>query len=100
MKVSLDIGIDAYAGPAFTAGPRNIAYFIAVPAFFPDEAGKKIFPVTLDIPNGPKGVHITDHDVQLKFPVKDIKKLEAYEIFVGFQLDPSELDYNRKHDHR
>jgi hypothetical protein len=100
MEVSLDVSIDAYAGPAFVAGPQKIAYFIAVPAFFPEEAGKKIFPVALDIPTGPKGVHITDKDVRLKIPVKDIKKLEAYEIFVGFQLDQSELDYNRKHDFR
>ena len=100
MDVSLDIGIDAYAGPAFAPGPHQIQYFVAVPAFFPAEEGKKVFPVTLDIPNGPKGVHVTDSDVHLKFPLKDIKKLEAYEIFLGFQLDQSELDFNRNHDHR
>ena len=99
-EVSLDIGIDAFAGPAFTPGERTISYFVALPAFFPDAAGKKIFTVKLDIPSGPKGAHITDHDVHLKFPVKDIKKLEADEIFVGFQLEPAELDFNRKHDHR
>ncbi len=100
MSVSLDVGIDAFAGPAFAEGPKKIAYFLAVPAFFPAEDGKKIFPVMLDIPNGPKGVHVTDKDVRITFPIKDIKKLEAYEIFVGFQLEPSELDYNRKHDYR
>lgn len=100
MEVSLDVGIDAYAGPAFTPGERKIAYFIAVPAFFPSAEGKKIFPVTLDIPAGPKGVHVTDSDVHIQIPIKDIKKLEADEIFVGFQLEPSELDYNRKHDFR
>lgn len=100
MEVSLDVGIDAYAGPAFTPGEKKIDYFIAVPAFFPSAEGKKIFPVTLDIPAGPKGVHITDRDVRIQIPIKDIKKLEADEIFVGFQLEPSELDYNRKHDFR
>jgi len=100
MKVSLDIGIDAYAGPAFAEGTRTIEYFVAIPAFFPSADGKKIFPVKLDIPAGPKGVHVTDNDVRLTFPVKDIKKLEAYEIFIGFQLPQDELDFNRKHDHR
>jgi len=100
MQVKLDLGIDAYAGPAFAEGTRTVEYFIAIPAFFPDADGKKVFPITLDIPPGPKGVHVTDKDVTLTFPVKDVKKLEAYEIFVGFQLPPEELDYNRKHDHR
>lgn len=99
-EVKLDIGIDAFAGPAFTPGERTLSYFIAIPAFFPNADGKKIFQVKLDIPAGPKGAHITDRDVHIKFPVKDIKKLEADEIFVGFQLDPTELDYNRKHDFR
>ena len=99
MEVKVSIGIDAAAGPAFVEGPHRIDYFVAIPAFnHPD--GKKIFPLKLDIPTDPKGIHIDDGDVTLSFPVKDIKKLEAYEIFVGFQLTPEELDYNRKHDHR
>jgi hypothetical protein len=99
MDVKISVGIDAFAGPAFPGGAQRIDYFVAIPAFSGPE-GKKIFPVKLDIPKDPKGMHIDDGEVSLTFPVKDIKKLEAYEIFVGFQLTPEELDFNRKHDHR
>ena len=99
MDVKIVVGIDAFAGPAFAGGPERIDYFVAIPAFSGPE-GKKIFPLKLDIPKDPKGTHIDDGEVSLSFPIKDIKKLEAYEIFVGFQLSPEELDFNRKHDHR
>jgi len=99
MQVSVTVGFDAFAGPAFVPGPHRVDYFVAIPAFNGPE-GKKIFPLKLDIPQDPKGKHIDDGDVTISFPVKDIKKLEAYEIFVGFQLSPEELDFNRKHDHR
>ncbi len=99
MQVVLNVGVDAFAGPAFVEGPHRVDYFVAIPAFTGPE-GKKILPLKLDIPKDPKGTHITDGDVTLTFPIKDIKKLEAYEIFVGFQLSPEELDFNRKHDFR
>ncbi len=99
MEVKINVGIDAFAGPAFTGSAERVDYFVAIPAFSGPE-GKQIFPLKLDIPKGPKGTHIDDGEVSLTFPVKDIKKLEAYEIFVGFQLSPDELDYNRKHDFR
>jgi len=97
MQVVLNVGVDAFAGPAFVEGPHRVDYFVAIPAFNGPE-GKKILPLKLDIPKDPRGTHITDGDVTLTFPIKDIKKLEAYEIFVGFQLSPEELDFNRKHD--
>jgi hypothetical protein len=99
MDVKVSVSIDAFAGPAFNPGPHRVDYFVAIPAFSGAD-GKKVFPLKLDIPQDPKGLHITDNDVTLSFPIKDIKKLEAYEIFVGFQLTPEELDYNRKHDFR
>jgi hypothetical protein len=99
MQVSLKVGIDAQPGPAFADGPHQLEYFVAIPAFTGMD-GKKIFPVKLDLAKESKGTHLDDGEVSLTFPVKDIKKLEAYEIFVGFQLSQAELDFNRKHDHR
>jgi hypothetical protein len=100
MNVKLTVGIDAFAGPAFVEGPHQFEYFVAIPAFSGNPDGKKIFPLKIDIPKGPKGIHVDDGEVDMSFPVKDLKKLQAYEIFVGFQLTPEELDYNRKHDFR
>ncbi len=101
MEVTLTVGIDAFPGPATAGGPAQAEYFVAIPAFSGNPDGKKILPVTLNISaKEPKGIHFTDGDVTMKFPVKDIKKLEAYEIFVGFQLTQDQLDYNRKHSFR
>jgi hypothetical protein len=101
MKVALTVGIDAFPGPVTAEGPQQAEYFVAIPAFSGNADGKKILPVTLNVsPKEPKGIHFTDGEVSLTFPVKDIKKLEAYEIFVGFQLTQDQLDYNRKHSFR
>ena len=99
MEVRMRVGVDASAGPAFVEGPHSVDYFVAIPAFEGAD-GKKIFPLKLDISGRSKGTHVDDDEVSLTFPVKDVKKLQAYEIFVGFQLTPAELDFNRKHDYR
>lgn len=101
MDVTLRVGIDAFPGPATVDGPQQAQYFVAIPAFSGTPEGKKIFPVSIPVSaKESKGTRFTDGDVSISFPVKDIKKLEAYEIFVGFQLTPAELDYNRKHSFR
>ena len=101
MEVALRVSIDAFAGPATVDGPQRAEYFVAIPAFSGNPAGKQLFPVTLNVSSkDSKGTHLTDGDISISFPIKDVKKLEAYEIFVGFQLTPAELDYNRKHSFR
>jgi hypothetical protein len=97
MSVTLQLAIEATRGPALTDGKRDLNYFVAVPFFFPESEAKKILPLTIDIPKGANGVKATDRDVRISFPVRNIKELERYELFVGLQLDEAELRYNRQH---
>jgi hypothetical protein len=98
MTLKLQVGIDAKRGPALVGGDkRDLNYFIAIANFYPQDAGKKIMPVTLEFSKNAKQVRLTDNDVEISFPVKNVKELEPYEVFLGFQLDDAQLDYNRRH---
>ena len=96
MAVTLGVRFDAWKGPAMTEPKGHFSYFVAVPAFRGTQDGKKVLTVDFDAP-GPQGARFSDQDVVISFPVRDVKDLPKYEIFIGMQLDAAQLDYNRKH---
>ena len=98
MSINLQVGINAERGPAAPANrTAALSYFVAIPAFFPSPAAKRIFPVHLTFPDNADTVGFTDDEVDITIPVDQIKNMEKYEVFLGLQLDHDELDYNRSH---
>ena len=97
MTVNLQVGFDAERGAALADDRQEIQYFISVPTFFPQPDAKEIFPLTLQFSKHAAGLHVTDQDAKISIPVKSIKELERYEVFIGLQLDEAQLDYNRHH---
>lgn len=95
MKLTMQIGIDALRGPAAKSKSYDIGYFIAMPLFFPKTEAKQIMPVALAFPDETNHVRYTDEEVSVTFPISDFKKLDGYQVILGFQLDPAQLDYNR-----
>jgi hypothetical protein len=102
MNFDLDIGIDANRGAAMTGSHADIAYYVAVPAFYPAPFGKEVFPLALNFDEGRDHLHVTDQTLHIAIPmVADAKEMNKYEVFLGLQLTPAELSYNRqKRDHR
>jgi hypothetical protein len=100
MTLTVQVGIDAERGVALIGDSASISYFIAVPEFFPQPAAKKVLPLTLQFSKNSDHLHATDGDVQITFPIKSLKEMERYEVFIGLQLDQAQLDYNRQHSGR
>ncbi len=96
MRLTLEVGIDAERRPALAGRRADISYYIAIPAFYPDPQAKQVLPVTLEFSEASNRVHYTDGEVEISIPMADMKDLPKYEVFVGLQLTPEELAFNRQ----
>ena len=97
MTLALKVGFDVQRGAALREDKTSLRYFISVPTFYPYDGAKKVLTTEVEFPEHRDLMHVVDKEVELDFPVRSLKELERYEIFIGFQLDPAELDYNRTH---
>lgn len=95
MNLSIQVGIDAERGPAAGERKTGLAYFVAIPVFFPKPEAKQIMPVEIAFPADMNRIRFVDEEVTISFPMRDFKDLKSYEIFLGLQLDQSQLEYNR-----
>jgi hypothetical protein len=97
LTVTLQVSMTFTRGPAAKGSEARAAYFIAVPAYFPKPEAKQVLGVRFAFQPPADHVQITDNEVDVVLPVADFAKdLPNRQIYVGFQLDPAELDYNRR----
>jgi len=99
MTITMQVGIDGRLGPAAKQRKADIGYFVAIPTFYPDPKAKLVVPVSLAFAEGTDRVRYVDDEVNIAFPIKDLRDLAKYEVFVGLQLLPDEVEYNRKLRH-
>ena len=97
MEVAFRVGFDAARGPGAAGNQASFSYFIAIPKFQGNPDGKKELPVSFDLPANGAFQRFEDQEVVVSFPVKDVKDLQGYEVFLGIQLSQAELEYNRHH---
>jgi hypothetical protein len=96
MHVSFEVGIDAERRQALVSRHAVINYYVAIPFFRPDPFAKTLLPVELDFSEDSNRLHVTDDTVNIVIPMPNLKEMIKYEIFVGLQLTPEELAYNRQ----
>lgn len=83
-------------GPAETAADNKLDYFVAIPAFYPAEAAKQVMPVQFKYPdNNIPTMFVRDEEIRLTLPLNGMKTKEM-PIYIGFQLSPDQLKYNRR----
>jgi hypothetical protein len=94
-NIDVTVAFTVSRGPAMQGRQAQFDYFVAIPRYRPAEAGKRIFTVaaTFDTP-AQRGV-LTD-EVRLQLSIKP-EEAESYEIYLGLQLSPDELEFNRRH---
>ena len=96
LTVTIQVQMVFSRGPAAQGRDVKTAYFIAVPSFYPKPEAKKVMNVNFAFANAADHVRITDNEVDVILPAKDLSKdIDKLDIYVGFQLDQAELDYNR-----
>ncbi len=96
VEVVMDVDMIVSGGPAVEPGPVDLYYFVAIPRFYPQAAGKKVFKRTYRIPRGgARRDRITESNVRIFIPLEDKLTAAGYDIYLGFQLTDGQLRYNR-----
>ncbi len=94
VEVDLVVEFALDRGPANRAGKARFAHFVAIQEFHPDPAGKRVFPVEIDFEAGRDRALFRDR-VAISIPLAGGRSARDYNVFIGFQLDRGQLDYNR-----
>lgn len=95
-EVDLQVSFTVKRGPGNAGSTADFSYFAAVPYFYPSAEAKGEFPVTVSFPSGTNYVKYTDGEVLMRIPVKDKDVIDKYEVYLGFQTTPEELERNRQ----
>jgi hypothetical protein len=85
---------DVVRGPAMGVREAAFDYFVALPQFHPAPAGKRVFPVAARFEGDLQRLSYRDA-IELTIPIKDKEIGADYEVYLGFQLAPDEVEYNR-----
>ena len=97
VELSMDVDFAFEPGPAAT-GAVKVPYFVAIPQYFPRPEGKRV--LEFSAPNG-KGVQrVRETNIKTTIPLKKNEAAAAYDVYVGLQLSPAQLEYNRAHPTR
>ena len=96
VNLTLQVIIEARRGPANATRKADLTYFVAIPHFYPSDQAKAEFPVSIQFPEGTDTVRTTDDPVNLTIPVGTKDLIDKYEVYLGFQTTPEELERNRK----
>ncbi|MBL8644712.1 MAG: hypothetical protein JNK21_12320, partial [Rhodospirillaceae bacterium] len=96
VSVNMDLDFAIATGAAVQAGPVSIYYFVAIPQMFPQPAGKRVFVLKHTLPATP-GVRskVRENGIKVFIPLKKDEPGASYDVYVGLQLDNTQLDYNR-----
>lgn len=97
LDVKLKVLFQVTRGPAMEGREGSLTYFVAIPAFYPAASAKQILPVQFAFPEGNvNSMMIRDEEIHITLPLGPEKTSKDTPLYVGFQLTPQELNFNRK----
>jgi hypothetical protein len=97
LLVELQVQMQARRGPGDRARRAEFEYFVTLLDRQTREIlQKNTFKVAADFPGNLTTVQLLDSPVGLTVPLAKDRRGPNYEILVGFQLSPDELEFNRK----
>jgi len=97
LSVELQVQLQARRGPADRARRAELEYFVTLlDQRTRDILQKSTFRVAVEFPGNQTVVQVQDSPVGLTVPLVNNRRGPDYEILVGFQLSPEELEFNRK----
>jgi len=95
VTVDLALGMTAALGPGATERVQAIRYFVALPRFYPSEQGKQVFEASLAFPENIDRVRYVGEELSINVPMDPDDSALDYPIYIGFQLTPEQVEYNR-----
>lgn len=105
IEVELTVVMDVARGPAAGDGPASFSYFVALseradePGAEPRVLTRQSFPVEVAFPPGRNGLRYTDV-LDVTIPRGKDRPVGDYVMYLGFELTPEELSYNRRKGER
>ena len=88
------VEISVQRGPANSSREASFEYFVAIPRFHPAPAGKKTFPVKVTFEENQTRIFFRD-EIAIEIPLGAGEVAANYDVYLGFQLDAEQLEYNR-----
>lgn len=99
IMVELAVALDVRRGPANADSTARFGYFIALtqvaPGAEPIVLMREAVPVEIDFAAGRVGLVHTDN-LELAIPRADAQDVRNYRLFLGFELTPGELTFNKR----
>lgn len=92
--VTAALQIVATRGPAGSAEAVSLPFFVAVADRGQSILAKEVFQSRIEFKPGRRRAGV-EEEMEQKIPLRGRRGTD-YEILVGFQLDPGQLDYNRR----
>jgi len=89
------VEIAVQPGPANTSHEASFKFFVAIPRFHPKPAGKKTFPVRVRFGENKNRLLYRDQ-IAIQIPLGAGEVAGDYDVYLGFQLDAGQLEYNRR----
>ncbi len=95
VTIDVTLALVAERGPAMVGNELPLSYFVAVQAPDASIVTKQEFATTIDFPtNGPRAG--SREELQPRIPLLEAQDARGYQLLVGFQLQPDQVEYNRK----
>jgi hypothetical protein len=95
VTATVSVGLDLTRGPAAPGREADVGYFVAVTEG-ERILDKQVFRLRAEFPANTDRLRLTGDEVELKLPVTPQKTAAAYQVLVGFDLTPAELQLNRQ----
>ena len=92
---TVSVGMELTRGPAAVGRDTQAQFFVAV-SEGDRVLDKQVYTVRASFPENTDRVQLTGDSVELRLPVTKDKGADAYQVTVGFQLTPAELEANRR----
>jgi hypothetical protein len=96
VNVTLKVAFDITRGPAEKGRTIEVTYFVAIPEFYPEPAGRQNFTAKVNFPENRNSIRFIDEEVEISIPLSVERKGPRSKIYIGFQLTPDQIEFNRQ----
>jgi hypothetical protein len=99
VAATVSVGMELTRGPAAVGRTTDVAFFVAV-SRGQRVLDKQVYTVHAEFPENTDRLRLSGDSVDLVLPVSKQVGADAYQVTVGFQLAPEELEFNRQRNTR
>lgn len=93
----VDFRLEIVAGPMAASGKKTFRYFVAVTELNRRVLEKKYYTYEADFDDGITRLRVKREADNIEFSFARLGRPDLYEILIGWDLTPAQLDYNRTH---